>query len=470
MTNHYRSILRSSSRSLICFLSLAWCSAQASADDVCYTRVVTSEKPGPVVVVVVAPIGIGSAGGDVIRQLQYQAPTSGTLVLVEQGPEFVQRYTPLFQFKFFADIDRLLLTEPGPDLTQRKPPLGWEKLVKLSDLEQRFPQHIKLMLSEAVESSTQQPSAAGDTIQGKHAAVADMLKAINELPMTTRRIWRSSPGVGKEQTIVVTTTAIEDRKNDLRLALRHRQMRSATQALLRHLGMIDQANRNQSVLFPEHRGAMTRVAVFDDSGSMVSPVAYKYQLAQRQDFVVEVVGAPEIRGGVLDRVDVLLVGGGKTTPQSNALGKEGLQAIQAFVRRGGGYLGICAGAYLASQSRSYCQHLDLLPFDTQNTSVTGAQAVTWQKNPLGLAHGDQGLMLGGPLLIPRPESGEKLTVWASFTENGLEGSKVIPLKNTPMAISGRFGAGKVLVFSTHCESSPTPATFFPDAIGWCGKP
>ena len=45
--------------------------------------------------------------------------------------------------------------------------------------------------------------------------------------------------------------------------------------------------------------------------------------------------------------DVLVVPGGSAGQQAEELGPAGLGNIRQFVRRGGGYCGICAGAYLA---------------------------------------------------------------------------------------------------------------------------
>eukprot|EP00928_Gymnodinium_smaydae_P040604 TRINITY_DN27521_c0_g1_i1.p1 TRINITY_DN27521_c0_g1~~TRINITY_DN27521_c0_g1_i1.p1 ORF type:complete len:300 (-),score=57.87 TRINITY_DN27521_c0_g1_i1:81-980(-) len=45
--------------------------------------------------------------------------------------------------------------------------------------------------------------------------------------------------------------------------------------------------------------------------------------------------------------DVLIVPGGSAAVDARLLGQAGLEAIRDFVRRGGGYCGVCAGAFLA---------------------------------------------------------------------------------------------------------------------------
>ena len=58
--------------------------------------------------------------------------------------------------------------------------------------------------------------------------------------------------------------------------------------------------------------------------------------------------AESIRKGGLNMFDVLIHPGGSGGKQGNALEKEGREAVREFVRQGGGFIGICAGAYLAT--------------------------------------------------------------------------------------------------------------------------
>jgi putative intracellular protease/amidase len=64
-----------------------------------------------------------------------------------------------------------------------------------------------------------------------------------------------------------------------------------------------------------------------------------------------------IRGQLTtDKFDVLLIPGGFAQNTLDALGKVGGERVRAFVRSGGGYVGICAGAYLGCKG-----WLDVLP-------------------------------------------------------------------------------------------------------------
>ena len=67
--------------------------------------------------------------------------------------------------------------------------------------------------------------------------------------------------------------------------------------------------------------------------------------------------ATEIRGRALDGIDLLIQPGGSGSKQGNQLGEQGRERIRTYVREGGGFIGICAGAYLASADYSWSLHL-----------------------------------------------------------------------------------------------------------------
>jgi len=56
----------------------------------------------------------------------------------------------------------------------------------------------------------------------------------------------------------------------------------------------------------------------------------------------------DVRAGRLDSPGVFVVPGGYTSEYVSNLGDRGFENIRRFVGLGGGYLGICAGAYLAA--------------------------------------------------------------------------------------------------------------------------
>lgn len=67
---------------------------------------------------------------------------------------------------------------------------------------------------------------------------------------------------------------------------------------------------------------------------------------------VRMITTADIAGNVLDSLDAIIIpGGGKRQYQN--LGAKNLQRIKDFVAKGKGAVGICAGAYLFSNTPDY---------------------------------------------------------------------------------------------------------------------
>ena len=81
-------------------------------------------------------------------------------------------------------------------------------------------------------------------------------------------------------------------------------------------------------------------------------------LAMNADISVTVITVASLLDGVLSRHTCLCIPGGFAHNYASRLGEHGQRIIQDFVAGGGGYVGLCAGAYLGS-----AQGLNLLPVD-----------------------------------------------------------------------------------------------------------
>ncbi|MGA2192716.1 MAG: BPL-N domain-containing protein, partial [Nitrospirota bacterium] len=88
-----------------------------------------------------------------------------------------------------------------------------------------------------------------------------------------------------------------------------------------------------------------KVAFLWDESFLWGLMAYKNFKALGVD--AGIVTSNDIREGVLERCDILFVPGGWSSDKSEALGKEGCDAVRGFVSSGGSYVGFCGGAGLA---------------------------------------------------------------------------------------------------------------------------
>jgi hypothetical protein len=86
---------------------------------------------------------------------------------------------------------------------------------------------------------------------------------------------------------------------------------------------------------------------------------------------VVILDEGDVQRGALEKVDVLVVSGGDTFAVAHALGAAGAEGLQRFVRRGGIYIGSCAGAYLPmNSSKEPLNRFNFAPVRIANRSRT----------------------------------------------------------------------------------------------------
>ncbi len=93
-----------------------------------------------------------------------------------------------------------------------------------------------------------------------------------------------------------------------------------------------------------------RVGIFNEKSCCDEPEPLIHILRSIPSCTWEILSPENLRSSSrsLTRFDVLLFPGGRAHKQADALGEEGRRAVRDFVGSGGGYVGICAGAFLAS--------------------------------------------------------------------------------------------------------------------------
>lgn len=417
-------------------LLFALCPATSSEAGL-FVRVVTSQTKGPTLIVIGVDEAGGSSGIHTVRQLQWHAPERGTLVLVRSHAPFSSA-----------------VAEPG-----------WKPLDSIESLTDRFPNATRIVLRESYEASAISAQAKGATVAGSGEEAESILSALSALSLGSGNQWQIRPSE-QSKTVVVTTSSKNPRKEQ-RPAVRQLEQRVAVGALMNQLGMTSKVDVHR--VFPTNRNKRLRVAVYDDKGSISSsghgPAWIRSELAVDDNLLVELVGRLDIMAGGLQYADVLVMGGGYSSQQGEGLEEVGREAIREFVRNGGGYVGICAGAFFACQPNGSRKYLGLLPVDTKGNSGTVVTPLEWSDSPVGPAHTESAKFSGGPRLIPQ-DGTTSIHIWASYRENPSVGSKSLPLKDTPAVLSGKFGKGNVVVFGPHCERRPSNSAVVPAAIRW----
>ena len=261
-------------------------------------------------------------------------------------------------------------------------------------------------------------------------------------------------------------------------ALRTRQQRIMLHRLLSDLQMIDCAA--VTMLPPRVAGGPVRVAVYNGGGTGNTTSAYFGSLIAGGKAVTRLAGPDDIRDGALKQFDVVVFPGGSGSRQAAAIGEKGREAVREFVNSGGGYLGVCAGAYLATMRYGWSlKILDACTVDSKHWA-RGTGMIKMEMTPAGreLLGGRDGLMAiyygQGPLLgVAEAADVPDYTVLAWYrSEIAKNGAPEGVMVNTPAIISGTFGKGRVIAVSPHPEKAKSEAgsqKIILRAVQWLGK-
>jgi len=90
------------------------------------------------------------------------------------------------------------------------------------------------------------------------------------------------------------------------------------------------------------------IALYSDRGADEECLSATQNMIEWTGYRVTRVGAHAINDGVLDAYDALCVPGGNMYEYAEDISAAGKDNIQGFIERGGGYIGICGGAYFAA--------------------------------------------------------------------------------------------------------------------------
>ncbi|MBA2113562.1 BPL-N domain-containing protein [Bremerella alba] len=225
-------------------------------------------------------------------------------------------------------------------------------------------------------------------------------------------------------------------------------------------------------------GPQIRVAVYSHSnGKGNGPTNLKRILIEETGFKTTIVSPAQIRDGVLSDFDVLIMPGGSGSKQAEMLEDVGCEVVKNFVRDGGGYVGICAGSYLASSHYSWSLGLINAKVWDRSHWARGTGTVSLDISPAGCKllnteEAELDCYYGqGPLLVPDNKSSlPGYEVLASYgTEIAKKGAPEGSMVGTHAIVRSIYGQGRVICFSPHPETSSGPNSIMAEGVRWAGS-
>jgi glutamine amidotransferase-like uncharacterized protein len=216
-----------------------------------------------------------------------------------------------------------------------------------------------------------------------------------------------------------------------------------------------------------------RAGIFNQKSCCDEPEPFIHILGSIPSCSWEILSAEDVRSSSnsLSRFDVLIFPGGRAHKQADALGEEGRLAVKDFIRSGGGYVGICAGAFLASAQYTWSLGFvntstlhgdrEMPGIGTRSMADRGPGSVQIELTPEGRSiFGDRSGPLdisfsGGPV-FPGPMR-DDLPPCIQLAHYSTELANYAPQRGTmigtPAIFAAQFGAGRVISIGPHPETT-----------------
>lgn len=233
-------------------------------------------------------------------------------------------------------------------------------------------------------------------------------------------------------------------------------------------------NGHRTIIAPPVQPPPVRVAIFEGTGAPDSGIANVCARVEGlAGATIDRLKPAQIAAGGLQGYDVVVFSGGSGSAQAKSLGETGRERVREFVRNGGGYVGICAGAYLACSNFSW--GLGILNASTvSNQWRRGSGFVETEITVDGtpILGPVKGVFLvrynNGPILKPgtRADLPAYKPLALFRTEVAQNGTPVGVMVHSPAQAAAPFGRGRVFVSSPHPENTPGLEHLIPRGILW----
>ncbi len=449
---------------------------------------VESGEPGPIVMIVGGVHGNEPAGARAAEQIRHWPLKRGELIVIPRanvaGLRARMRFVPN-RPPATRDLNRNF-----PKTDEKNETAGVLAGAIWSLAKERKPDWL-LDLHEGTDFHQINKKSVGSSIiptkgEGMEDAVRKALGAVNatieepkkklvrlRYPVTGSLARAAHERLGMRRMILETTVKEQP------LSRRSRQHRIMVHAILSHLDMTTAGVHLMTE--PLEAGAVkerpVRIAIYDAGGTGGSGVRRLEAIfAKTAGTLTRRVGPPEVRAGALGQFDLVIFSGGSGSRQAAALEKEGRGAVRRFVEAGGGYLGVCAGSYLAVSNYSWSLRIvDAKTVDTKNGHWRRGQGMVKMeltergRELLGDFRGAVDVRYAnGPIFAPAevddlPDFESLAHFRSEFAKNGARPGAMV---DTPAILCGPMGKGRVICISPHPESAEALHGIVRRAAAW----
>jgi len=196
-------------------------------------------------------------------------------------------------------------------------------------------------------------------------------------------------------------------------------------------------------------------ALYSDVGTWEESVQAAEKMFQWMNYTVELVNADHINNNGLDDFSILCIPGGNMYQYVQDISSRGMENIKNFIGNGGSYIGICAGAYFASEKVVWRgNQLPMRPLGVFPSTAEGPineiapypnytmckVNIVDSAHPITQSEPDSAWMLyyWGPVLIPNKDA--NITILGRYDRG-----------NQPTMLAFDYGLGRAFLIGTHSE-------------------
>jgi glutamine amidotransferase-like uncharacterized protein len=198
-----------------------------------------------------------------------------------------------------------------------------------------------------------------------------------------------------------------------------------------------------------------KIAIYSGNGCWAQSIIASQKMFEWMGYRCEIATAERINSEGLDGFDILCVPGGNMYQYTQDISSEGKANVRSFVSGGGGYIGICGGAYFASRyiqwqgAQWVVESLQLFegtavgPLDQIEPYPGYAMcevAIVDHTHQITRAEpaSERILYYWGPALLP--DAGAQVSILGRYA-----------ITNQPAMIAFSYGEGRVFLIGTHPE-------------------
>lgn len=215
-----------------------------------------------------------------------------------------------------------------------------------------------------------------------------------------------------------------------------------------------------------------KVAVYDDKGATGKGIPCVTEImGKTADIKLTKFKGADIAAGGLKGYDLVMFTGGSGSAEAGGLGEKGREEVREFVRNGGGYVGICAGAYLACSGFEW--GVGVLNAKTVSSKWRRGQGeVKIEGEAFGEKLSDRGIRYSnGPIIKAdvRKDLPEFEVLIAFRTELAENDTPVGVMVNAPAMVRSTYGLGRVFTSSPHPEQTAGLEPIVEKAVRWVAR-